>query len=336
MNIEESIQEFYSKQFYLSYSGLNKLLYSPSLFYRHYVLQQREEKIESYLIDGKVIHCLLLDNGSFDEQFILTPKSLPTGNTRLVIDKVFEKNKDEIHVVEPTGNLGTLDDFGKDILNILKEINLHQSLKTDQQRFDKILTEESKSYWEFLRTKGSKDLLDDETLTRCNQAVAALRADEVSCNLLGLFTTEMDNVDVYNEQYLAAETEYPFGFKGIVDNIKIDHDKKIIYINDLKTTGKTLVDFKETIEFYNYWAQAAIYQRLVISKFKDLIDKNYNLIFNFVVIDKYQQVYAFQVSTGTMMEWQLRLEQKLKEAAWHYSKRSYKLPYQFASGQVIL
>ncbi len=147
----------------------------------------------------------------------------------------------------------------------------------------------------------------------------------------------MDNVDIYNEQYLTAEAiDYPFGFKGIVDNIKIDHDKKIIYINDLKTTGKTLIDFKETIEFYNYWAQAAIYQRLIISKFKNFIDQNYELVFNFIVIDKYQQVYAFQVSAGTMLEWQLKLEQKLKEVAWHYNERSYKLPYQFAIGQVIL
>ena len=53
---QELEKEFYSKPLYLSYSGLNKLLFSPKLYYKHYVLQQREEKLESYLIDGKVIH----------------------------------------------------------------------------------------------------------------------------------------------------------------------------------------------------------------------------------------------------------------------------------------
>ena len=93
VQVQELINEFYSKEFYLSYSGLNKLLYSPSLFYKHYILQQREDKLESYLIDGKVIHCLLLDDGSFDQQFILTPGTLPTGNTRSVVDKIFEIHK---------------------------------------------------------------------------------------------------------------------------------------------------------------------------------------------------------------------------------------------------
>ena len=32
----------------------------------------------------------------------------------------------------------------------------HQSLKTDQQRLDKIFTAESYNYWAFLKTKGTK------------------------------------------------------------------------------------------------------------------------------------------------------------------------------------
>lgn len=332
MDTEKLTEEFYSKPFYLSYSGLNKLLYSPNLFYKHYVLQQREEKLDSYLIDGKVTHCLLLDNGSFGDQFILTPKSLPTGNTRTIIDKVH----DSYRAQPPDEKSEELSSFSTEIITELKYINLHQSLKTDQQRLDKIITEESKSYWEFLKTKGDKTLLDEETLARCNQATEAVRADKTASDLLGLNVTEMDRIDVYNELPLSCETEYPFGLKGILDNIKVDHEKKILYINDLKTTGKTITDFKETVEFYNYWAQAAIYQRLVLAKFKDLHDADWEVIFTFVVIDKYQQVYSFQVSTGTMLEWQLRLEKKLKEAAWHYEKRNYSLPYEFASGKVIL
>lgn len=335
---------FYSKPYYLSYSALNLLLYAPKTYYNRYVLGNKMDFSSPALIDGKIIHCLLLDNGSFDEHFIIIPKTLPTGNTRTILDQVFTKYNVQKLISEVTEELfstsNELSEHSNIILGLLKNINLHQSLKTDQQRLDKIITDESKSYWEFLKLKGDKELLDDETLTRCNAAVTALREDSNVCHLLGLLTNEMENVEVYNEKYLEAESEfisaYPFGFKGIVDNIKIDHDKKIIYINDLKTTGKTISDFKETIEFYSYYLQAAIYDRLVKYKFKDVINENWTVVFNFIVIDKYQQVYAFQVSAETMMEWQLRLEQKLKEAAWHYNKRNYRLPYQFASGQVIL
>ena len=342
VSTEELIAKFYSKPFYLSYSGLNKLLYSPSLFYKHYVLNQKEDKLESYLIDGKVIHCLLLDNGSFNEQFLLTPTSLPTGNTKLVVDKVYAHYLSELNNLAQTGVTmtalpDTLEGYPAKIIEVLLEIKLHQALKTDQQRIDKIVTEEAKSYWEFLKIRGGKDLVDAETMQRCNAAVEALRANSQASELLGLLTNEMQNVEIINEILMFCETDKQIGLKGVIDSIKIDHDNKIISINDLKTTGKTISDFKETIEFYNYWSQAAIYMRLVWYAYDALLqDPDWKVQFNFIVIDKYQQVYCFEVSIETMKEWQLRLEDKLNEANWHYVEKNYTLPYEFATGKVIL
>lgn len=336
IQVQDLINQFYSKEFYLSYSGLNKLLYSPSLFYKHYILQQREDKLESYLIDGKVIHCLLLDDGSFDKQFILMPSTLPTGNTRTLVDKIYDQVKE---------GPGLLENYSVEILEYLKEIKLHQSLTDDkkapfktgnEKRLEKILTEDAKSYFEFLKIKGNKDLIDAETLQRCNEAVTALRDNSQVCDLLGLLVSEMDNVDIHNEVFITAETDKPFGLKGVLDNVKVDHVKKIIYINDLKTTGKTISDFKETIEFYNYWVQAAIYWRLVAYRFHEHLNDEWKMVFSFIVVDKYNQVYPFEVSFETMQQWQMKLEEKLTEAAWHYDKRDYTLPYEFATGKVIL
>jgi hypothetical protein len=334
---QELEKEFYSKPLYLSYSGLNKIIFSPKLYYKHYILQQREEKLDSYLIDGKVIHNLLLDDGSFEKNFILLPSNLPTGNSRLVIDKIFEKHKE--HVLSSFGTIGTLDDFGKDILEILKQINLHQSLKTDAQRFAKIITEENISYFEFLKLKGSKDLIDSETLQRCNEAVDVLKNDSKVTDLLGTYRSEMENTKIYNELELSLESSVlgrAFGLKGIIDNIKVDYDNKTVYINDLKTTGKTISDFKETIEYYNYNLQAAIYHKLVKNMLKDIMNADWNIVFNFIVVDKYTQVYPFEVSKVTMAIWLDILNKKLDEAEWHYKNNKYNLPYEFETGQVIL
>lgn len=321
------IEEFYAERFYLSYSGLNKLLYSPNLFYRHYVLKERDEKIESYLIDGKVIHCLLLDNGSFNDQFVLIPNTLPTESTRRLVDAVYEKVKDDPK---------SLGDYVLEILAYLKEVNLHQSLKTDQQRYDKIVTEDAKSYFEFLKQKGNKDLIDSITLDRCKEAVAILSENITVRKLLGLGMTEFDDVEIYNEILLYAEKPLTCcGLKGIVDNIKVDHRNKTIDINDIKTTGKTLSDFKETVEFYNYWMQAAIYHWLVTEKFFPALH-GYTVKFNFIVIDKYQQVYCFPVSDDTMKDWRGRLVEKLVQFSWHYINRRYDLPYEFAVDGVTL
>lgn len=323
-------KQFYSKSFYLSYSGLNKLLYSPNLFYKHYILQQREEKLDSYLIDGKVIHNLLLEDGSFDKSFILLPSTLPTGNSRLVIDKIYNRVKE---------GPGLLSDYKTEILEILKDINLHQSLKTDEQRLAKIITEETIIYFEFLKLKGKKDLIDGETLQRCTEAVDVLKANNTVCNLLGTYQSQMENISLFNEIELSAtaiELGTPLSLKGVVDNIKIDRDAKIIYVNDLKTTGKTISDFEETIEFYNYYLQAAIYMRLVKFVHKDILAEGWKVVFNFVVIDKYNQVYPFEVSPETMEAWDAILIKRLEEAAWHYNNNRYSLPYKFATSQVIL
>lgn len=324
-SIHELEEEFYSKPFYLSYSGLNKLLYSPQFFYKHYILQQREERLDSHLIDGKVIHCMLLNNGSFDELFIVSPSNLPTGNTRLVVDKLYDIVKE---------GPGLLQDYTIEIVEILKEIKLHQSLKTDQQRIDKIITDDTKSYFEFLKRKGRKDIIDEETYQRCEASVNILKDNEIVLSLLGLNGEDPKNV--FNEIPLEMKTHHEFGLKGIIDNAKISYEDKIIYINDLKTSGKTLSEFKESIDYYKYWMQAAIYERLIKDFCKDKIDSSWRIQFTFIVIDRYQQVYAFPVSKGTMESWQEQLESKIEEARWHYTNRSYTLPYEFLKQQIYL
>jgi len=128
--------------------------------------------------------------------------------------------------------------------------------------------------------------------------------------------------------------DFPFGLKGIVDNYVIDHTNKKVYVTDLKTTGKTLKEFHDSVEYYKYWMQAAVYERLVRANRKDIQD--YEFIFHFVVIDKYNQVYPFPVSKESMLDWQTQLDEVLKIAKYHYTNKEYKLPYEFALNQVTL
>jgi len=319
MTMEE---KFFQKEFFFSYSGLNKLLFSPRLWYKHYVLQEREERTDTHLIEGKVIHALLLDEANFSKNFMILPGNLPGDSTRKVVDKVFNlRGKDN------------LKDCMTEIMAVLKEINLHQKLKTDDQRFDKIVNEETIAYWEFLQTKEGKDIIDMDTLTRCREDAELLKADSRIADLLKLENTNK-KITVYNEQKIARGgfAELPFGLKGILDNIVVDDVAKIMYINDIKTTGKTIEDFVETVEYYNYWLQAAIYDKLVT----DMNPKDYKVKFTFIVIDKYQQVYPFEVSTVTMDAWKVKMDEVLQKAKWHYTNRKFNLPYKFETETVTL
>jgi PD-(D/E)XK nuclease superfamily len=341
-SIEIMENDFYAKPFKFSYSSLNKLMWNPQAFYQMYVLGNREEKTESYLVNGKIIHCLLLEPEKFDQQFIVSPGKLPGDSVRVLVDRVYAHAKE----LQDNGDTRTeFTDFTNAVLDVLKDMNLHQSLvddkKTgvtgDQKRIDKVYTPEAMNYWEFLKAKGTKILIDQENYDFCKTGVDLIKLNKEVCSLIGCDINEFSNKEVYNE--LPAEvdmTDKPFGLKGIIDNVVIDHDKQIIHINDIKTTSKELKDFPESIEFYNYWMQAAIYSTIIAIKFIHLIDRGYQFQFHFVVIDKNYQVYPFLVTENTLNQWFDRFNQTIEKAHWHYANKNYDLPYDFALHKITL
>jgi len=309
-------------------------MWNPQAFYQTYVLGNREERTDAHLVNGKIIHGLLLEPEKFDDNFIISPDNLPTGNARVVIDRVFAHH---VELVKSGDDRVQLHEYSDAILDVMKDMNYHQSLKTDQQRLDKILTNEYAGYWNFLRAKGSKTLIDKETYDFCKTAVDLIKLDKKVCALIGCDLNEFSNKEVFNELPLQCDIrEMPFGIKGIVDNIVVDHDREEIIINDIKTTSKELKDFPESVDYYNYWMQAAIYSTIITIKFLNLIDRGYKIKFNFLVIDKNYQVYPFPVTESTLNNWLEKVTEVLHKANWHYQNKSYNLPYDFAIGKIML
>lgn len=338
---QDPLSKFYSKYFMFSYSSLNKLLHSVQLFYNWYILKEREDGLESHLVEGKVIHCLLLDESAFDKQFIVMPGDLPGVSNKKIVESIYKEWKSQ---GEPDKKLSG---FSDEILKWLEENNLHQSLKDDkdlskagaktgnQKRIGKVLTAKSQDYFEYLKKSEHKDVIDRDTLDRCKEAVMILKANSKVTELLRLGEVGFELLEIHNERPLACKLQgLPFGLRGIVDNYIIDHAEKVVYINDLKTTGKTLREFRDSVEYYKYWMQAAIYERLVRANHGGLA--GYKVVFHFIVIDKYNQVYAFPASDESMLDWQSQLDEVLQIAKYHYTKKEYQLPYEFAMGQVTL
>lgn len=331
-NITE--ETFYEKKFYFSYSSLNKLLYCPEIFYKEYVLGDRETRDESYLTEGRLIHCLLLEPKKFEDQFIVMTGKMPSENTKIVVDRVFEHHKE----LEKTGGQkGTsLADYRDAVIDILLDINLHQKLTTDDQRFAKIYTPDANIYWDFLNKSKGKQIVDTQMHEKCVAVVEKIKSNSKISNLLQINRDAewWSTTDVFNEIPLEMDLKrHPFGIKGVVDNLVIDPINKIIRINDFKTTSKTLSDFKETILFYNYQIQAAVYNLLVINKYSDLIAEGYKIEFRFIVVDKNQQVHCFMISPETMKEWMSELQEVLTIASYHYVNKDYTLPYIFTQNE---
>jgi len=336
-----ALEKFYSTYYFFSYSSLNKLLYSADSFYKWYILKDRSDSLDSYLVEGRVIHCLLLDKDKFNEQFIIMPGDVPGVSNKKIIESVYSRWK---YDGLPTD---TLKNYEQVILQWLVDNNLHQSLKDDkdltktdaktgdQKRLEKVLTIKANEYFDYLKLSGKKDVISQETYDYCCKAVDIIKSDKKITELLKIGDSGFELLEVHNEKDLSCTLQkYPFGLKGIVDNYVIDHNAKTVTINDLKTTSKTLREFKDTVDYYKYWMQGAIYIRLVQANHPETV--NYKFSLNFIVFDKYQQVYPFPVSEQSMIEWQNKLEEILNIAKYHYTNKDYKLPYEFALNQIIL
>jgi len=333
ISYNDELNQFYNSDFYFSYSSINKLLYSPAAFYRHYILNQREDMVDAHLVAGKVVHCLLLEPDKFNDEFIVIPSNLPKDNNRLLVDEVFK-----VFQSQPDTDL-TLADFPDSIITVLLGINLHQSLKTDEGRIAKMVTEQNTQYFEFLKVKQGKTIVDQSTLDTAKESVELLRNHATVRSLMQLDNDRDENIKIYNEEGVQLKSsKYKFGFKGILDNVVMDHNTKTIFINDLKTTGKAIQDFPDSVQYYKYWIQAVMYKQLSLGKYlKDLPDKlDWKVVITFIVIDRANLIYPFQVSDETLKVWEEEFKNILTVVDYHYTNKDFTLPYELATGNVKL
>ena len=69
----------------------------------------------------------------------------------------------------------------------------------------------------------------------------------------------------------------------------------------------------------------------------DLPEKEtWDIKVTFIVIDKYNLVYPYQVSDKTMRTWNEDFIDILMTANWHYDNKRYDLPYKLAKGNFKL
>jgi len=289
------------------------------------------------------VHCLVLTPELFESTYLVSPGTVPEGNPKIIIDQIFALYKTEVEGENPREEFC---EYRDEILDIMKNINYFQKLVDDkeltgdQKRLNKVCTPENIGYFNFLKQALQKTIISQEMYTNCQRAAERVKNHPEAASLLGVNEFEFSdkNVEFHRELLIdMTSNKLDFGFKGIVDSIKIDHDNKIIYVNDLKRISKYLKDFKESIWKFRYDIQAIVYCGLVSNKFSHLlIEQGYTIEFRFIVIDANNQCYCFKVSNDTMELWLNQFEIEIKKVDYHYSNKKYDLPYDFCTGTIEL
>jgi hypothetical protein len=320
--------EFFDKTFMMSYSGLNKLVHSPASFYHHYVLGQKEDVYDKNMIEGSLIHCLLLNPSDFEDQFVLSSDANPSENQIQVLHRLYEHYKE----LKASGDhREELDEFNYAITDILQDINLYQSMKPET-RLAKMVNDSTRSYWEYLKKSEGRTVIDHDTHDFAKAVVEKITSNAQIMDLMGFFGDEMNGITMQNESELVTflGEDLPFGIRGFLDNMVFDKQKKEIRINDLKKTGKELKSFTESIDYFRYWMQAAFYNMLVKKIYLSKPEySDYKLIFRFIVVDPYMQIAPIKVTDETMKKWEEDTMTLLAEASYHFNNKNFELPYQF-------
>ncbi len=342
LNIDHQEREmreeaFYRNPFDFSFSSGNLLLETPREFYTQYVLKEREVIRAKHLILGSLTHFITLEQNNFSDHFAVLPEGLPGDKARELIEEIYKIYKS----IDKIEKHYSLEDFGPEILEVMKEMNYYQNLKDDNGRLAKATDSKNEEYFQFLISTSKKEVIDGQLIDQASRKAEAIRSDNKVSALMGLGQESTDTYAIYHELEHRMDLDgYPFGLKGILDNCIVDVSNKKIVINDLKTTFGKLQDFPESVEKWNYKLQIPIYEMLIRNFLKDYIPaeelKKWTFERNFVVIDKFNHVYPFRVSDNTFALWQAELEATFEKWLFHYNQREYTLPYNFLQGDVVL
>lgn len=317
----------------LSPSALKLMLESPKIYFKHYVLGEKDVKTGKHFDEGSLVHCMVLEPEELKNKFVNMGISVPTDSTRLCIEHLLslEKNAEE------------LEEYNEEIIAYLKDINLHQSLvddkkapwKTgDEKRIEKIITENSTEYFKIMIEGRNKTIVDAASWDKCYaKAEAILNNDKAKF----LLKTINENDEIRYEIELSYKPdELEYGVKGIIDAIKVDRVNKTIYISDVKTHNGKLKDFATAAEKYEYWLQPIIYTILAKSLLRGQAF-DYKIVFHFIVVDQNDDVYCFPIKDLSIEQYFNNLIHLInKKINYHITSKDFILPYDFANNLISL
>ena len=322
----------------LSASAIKLLLDGPKTYYEHYVLGNKEIKKGKHFDEGSLVHCMVLEPDELKNNFVNMGIATPPDSIKGCIDHLLSLERDA----------SELQEYAEEIVAYLKEINLYQSLVDDkkpnkdglvftgdEKRINKVINENSIEYFKIMVESRDKTIVDGASWDKCLEKANAILENPKALSLL---RTQNDNQEIAFELELKKKVPgFTYKLKGVLDAIKIDHELKKIYVSDVKTTGGLLKDFKASAEKFNYWLQEAIYKVLSETLLDSPSLKEYTVSFNFIVVDRANDVYCFTVTPETSEMWAEELKKLInREVAYHIQEKDFTLPFEFANNLVSL
>ena len=167
----------------------------------------------------------------------------------------------------------------------------------------KVIKEKGEEYYRLLYIAGDKKILDTATKEQVDKAVEALKTSEAT-----KFYFEPNNpFDTSIERFYQLKFKANINgidFKCMADEVITDHQNKVIYPVDLKTSSHTEWEFYKSFAQWRYDIQARLYWRIIRDNLdRDPVYKEYELSdYTFIVVNKETLTPLKWVYSGTKKE----------------------------------
>lgn len=261
----------------LSYLDLTKGG-SPQKF-KDFMDGKIETQDTKYYREGSLIHLALLE----PEKLIKADITRPVESVVQVVDAVFDFIQADTDEFTEMGNLS---DYPSQIVSVMDE-KAYQTNWKAETRLNKII-ELGSEYFEFLKRSSKEIVLSSEEHAKILSCASSVRTDRFAKTLmldseLNPDSEGMNEIEIYfNIENSKNSTEH-IPCKAKVDRIILNHKTKTFALIDLKTTGKSVLDFPKAFFDYDYDRQIAFYAKAVQEQFPGYKPSGYY----FVVVEKF-------------------------------------------------
>ncbi len=188
-----------------------------------------------------------------------------------IVKHAFEVYKDQYTSLEEIPNSA--------LLPIVDSHNYQQNWKPETRI--KVIKEKGEEYYKLLYIAQDKTILSQDIYQDVINAVNALKESPSTSQYF------IDNPFGNIEQLYQLKFKHTFNnieYRGMMDLVIVDHDKKLIIPVDLKTSGKPEWEFYKSFATWRYDLQSRLYWRLLRANmneddyFKDFKLANYRFI----------------------------------------------------------
>ena len=284
----------YRENHALNWSKIKHIKTNPRLVKR--LLEKEDTEDNDAFKLGRVFHCMILEPENFKETFAPAFEDTCQPAIRKVVEHIYYSKWD----------------FSmENVVNAARIVG-YQSNWKDKTIYDKVVELNGKEYFNYLKKYEDMDVefVPQEIVDKANDMKYACMPNYM---FYQLFVEERSDMQVFNEKEVYCNM-FGMDLKAKIDRIVVDHDKKVIHIIELKTTGSLVSGFEAECEKYGYKLQLAFY-RMMVEKTFDLgtYDINQWIVAVESIGDYDMGVFKVKEQIKNMKE----VESYLEDMKWH-------------------